>query len=150
MSYSVFTNPPLDFSPTVEVSSCYLECDNKILLLKRHPDRPQGKTWGVPGGKIEKNEQPREALIREVYEEVGLKIQDCEIKEIGQLFIRLPHVDYIYHMFFVLLQELPLLNLELTEHDEARWVTYLEALQFPLIKGGKEALNYYQEFRLYE
>jgi mutator protein MutT len=147
MEYHLFNEPATNFYPTVEVSGCYLEYQNKILLLRRHAERPQGGTWGVPAGKLEKGETSQEALIREVFEEIGFNIQDQKIEEIGKLFIRLPHVDYVYHMFFVLLRELPHLHLELTEHEELRWVNFSEALQVPLVTGGKEGLEHYQRFR---
>lgn len=147
MNYSIFTHPPKDFNPTVEAAGCYCEFEDKILLLKRHPDRPQGNTWGVPGGKLEKGEDPRAAVIREIREEVGLDIADDGLVEIGRLYVRLPYVDYVFHLFRKRFLARPDIVLELKEHLEAKWVTISEALQLPLISGGKEALEYYGRFK---
>lgn len=43
----------------------------KVLLIKRR-DIP---VWVLPGGGIEKEETPEEAVTREVYEETGLTVQ---------------------------------------------------------------------------
>lgn len=143
MIYSIFKEPPPDFHPTVEVASCYCEYENKILLLKRHPNKSQGNTWGVPAGKLERGETPRMAVIREIQEEVGLHIDDEDLRELGRHYVRLPHVDYVYHMFCKRFVIQPSIILGLDEHLEAQWVTVAEASLLPLIAGGKEVLNYY-------
>ncbi len=145
MKYSIFIEPPKDFNSSVEAAGCYCEWTDKILLLKRHHQKPQGNTWGVPGGKMEKNETPRMAVIREIKEEVGLDIDDITLAIVGRLYCRLPHVDYVYHLFRKQFSVQPEVHLELEEHLEMKWVTIKEALEFPLIAGGIEALKYYQE-----
>jgi 8-oxo-dGTP diphosphatase len=145
VKHSVFVEAPADFSPRVEAAGCYCEFGDKILFLKRHSTRPQGDTWGVPGGKLEKGESPRSAVIREVQEEVGIEIDGAGLKEVGRLYIRLPEADYVFHLFRNRFESCPEMTLALEEHQEARWVTFSEALQLPLITGGKEALEYYRE-----
>lgn len=145
-NYSIFTSPPHDFAPSVEVAGCYCEFEDKILLLRRHPQKAQGNTWGLPAGKLEKNEDPRRAAIREVYEEVGLEIEGIDLEEVGKLFVRLDHVDFIFHMFRKRFYVYPFIHLGLKEHLEAKWITLAEALELPLIIGGRESLNYYQQF----
>ena len=85
-SVSVFRVKPQDFSPSVEVAACYVEFNGKFLFLKRSVGKPQENTWGVPAGKIEKGETPRQAVFRETFEEVGIrldegKVGDVEIKK---------------------------------------------------------------------
>lgn len=147
MEYSIFTEAPKDFNPAVEAAGCYCEFETSILLLKRHPGRPQGNTWGVPGGKLEEGEDPRAAVIREVWEEVGINISDEGLQEMGRLYIRLPYVDYVFHLFRKRFSVCPDIILELKEHLEARWVSIPEALQLPLISGGREALEFYMRFK---
>src|ERR1041385_2874044 len=49
----------------------------RVLLLK-HRFRP-GSGWGLPGGFIEKGEQPADALRRELREEIGMEISEPEV-----------------------------------------------------------------------
>jgi len=51
-----------------------LTYDNKILLIKRVRGEYVG-LWGLPGGKIEKNEHLSEAAIREIFEEAGIQAE---------------------------------------------------------------------------
>jgi len=51
---------------------------NKLLLTKRGK-RPYKGWWELPGGFIDRGESSEEAAIREIKEEVGLKIQLMKI-----------------------------------------------------------------------
>jgi 8-oxo-dGTP diphosphatase len=143
----VSQTPPADFHPTLEVAGCYCEFEDKILFLKRSPHKKYGTSWGIPGGKLEAGETPVNAVIREVFEEVGFTVQASDLTDVGTLYIRHPDVDYIFHRFRTRFTTIPLMDLSLEEHIEARWVTFEEAMELPLISGGKEALVSYQEFR---
>lgn len=46
----------------------------RLLITQRAPHLSKGGYWEFPGGKLEWNESPELALIREVHEEVGLEI----------------------------------------------------------------------------
>lgn len=47
---------------------------NQILIAKRPLKLHQGGKWEFPGGKVELNETTTQALIRELEEEVALKV----------------------------------------------------------------------------
>ncbi len=143
--YSVNREPPEGFHPGIYVSGCYCICKGKLLLLKRHPERPQGGTWGVPAGKMEKGETPHMTVVREVFEEVGLQIDTPDLQDFGPLYCRLRHLDYVFHVFYKQFEEFPQIHLAEDEHLECVWVTPQEAYQLPLIVGGKEALNFFTE-----
>jgi 8-oxo-dGTP diphosphatase len=57
------------------VSLLLLVKNKKFLLLKRSPSEYKySGFWGLPGGSVEKNETPTDALIREIGEELGISI----------------------------------------------------------------------------
>ena len=49
--------------------------NDKILITKRKSEGLLGGLWEFPGGKIEKGETPEEACLRELKEEVNLKVE---------------------------------------------------------------------------
>jgi ADP-ribose pyrophosphatase YjhB (NUDIX family) len=48
--------------------------DGKVLLVRRTMTPGQGK-WTIPGGFVEFDEDPREAVVREVLEETGYQVK---------------------------------------------------------------------------
>jgi len=52
--------------------------DNGRVLLLKHRFRP-GSGWGLPGGFIEKDEQPADAIRRELREEIEMEISEPEV-----------------------------------------------------------------------
>jgi ADP-ribose pyrophosphatase YjhB (NUDIX family) len=52
--------------------------DEGCVLLVKHVFRP-GSGWGIPGGFINKGEQPEDAARRELREEIGLELDRVEL-----------------------------------------------------------------------
>lgn len=55
----------------------------RILITQRRLHVPHGGLWEFPGGKLEAQELPEHALIREIREEVGLEVQQYNF--LGQI-----------------------------------------------------------------
>ena len=60
---------------TVLVSAVALiDADGRVLLAQRPEGKSMAGLWEFPGGKVERGESPRQALRREIAEELGLEI----------------------------------------------------------------------------
>ncbi len=46
----------------------------RLLLTQRPLDRHMGGLWEFPGGKVHPSESPADALVRELYEELGIEV----------------------------------------------------------------------------
>ena len=64
------------------VVASLIEKEGKYLVAERPPGSWMEGYWEFPGGKIEKDEDPRAALAREVEEEIGIAIEVGEVEEI--------------------------------------------------------------------
>ena len=101
----------------VRVVAAIIVHEDKIFATQRgYGDFKDG--WEFPGGKIEENETPQEALVREIKEEL-----DTEI-EVGEL---LDTVEYDYPKFHLSMDcficTIKSGDLVLKEHEAAKWLT---------------------------
>ncbi|WP_343207512.1 bifunctional GNAT family N-acetyltransferase/(deoxy)nucleoside triphosphate pyrophosphohydrolase [Ameyamaea chiangmaiensis] len=55
-------------------AAALLDRDNRVLLARRPEGKPMAGLWEFPGGKIEQDETPEDALIRELREELGIEV----------------------------------------------------------------------------
>jgi len=72
---------------SIEVSAALIFRDGKLLITQRHANSHLGGLWEFPGGKREDAETFEQCLVREIREELGLKIS------VGELFAEVAH-DY--------------------------------------------------------
>ncbi len=138
----IFLEPPNDFQPKVHVSGCYVtDAEGRLLLLRRHPLKIEGGTWGVPGGKHDPGETPLQAACRELREETGLDLPEDAFTPLGTFYVRLSYGDFPYHPFAAAVERVPTIRLAADEHTEAKWVTPHEALALPLMEDEDDVLK---------
>lgn len=111
--------------------------NHEILITKRNAEASFGGLWEFPGGKIEPNESAESALIREVLEEVNLKVISYEF---------LTQVDYQYPEKFVSLMVYNITeyqgNAQCSENQQALlWVNPQELRNFEYPKANATILN---------
>jgi len=54
------------------VAAALIDKDGRVLLAQRPPNKSMAGLWEFPGGKVEDGENPEDALIRELNEELGI------------------------------------------------------------------------------
>ena len=63
------------------VVEAIIKNDNYFLIVQRNKNKHMGLKWEFPGGKVEENETFEEALVREINEELSIKIN---LHKLGQ------------------------------------------------------------------
>jgi len=82
---------------TVLVSAAALiDPDGRVLLAQRPEGKSMAGLWEFPGGKIEPGETPEAALIRELYEELGIETWESCLAP-------LPFASHTYDDFHLLM-----------------------------------------------
>ena len=101
---------------SIDVVAAVIRDGDKILTTQRGYGKYKDY-WEFPGGKIEKNETPEEALKREIYEEL-----DTEIT-VGE---SIDTIEYDYPEFHLIMKcywaEIVKGDLILKEHEAAKWL----------------------------
>lgn len=64
--------------PVVAVAAgCWINARGEVLIAQRPEGKIAAGQWEFPGGKIENNETPRAALVREWREELGVEVREA-------------------------------------------------------------------------
>lgn len=125
----------------IKVVAALIEKDNKILIAKRSTGEPNvlGK-WEFPGGKVELNEDEKNAIEREIFEEFELKVNAkkfivnnvCTYPN-KTVDLRLYSCDYISGDF------------KLHDHSEYAWVEKNALLNYDLAPADIPLAKYIKE-----
>lgn len=101
---------------TIKVAAAIIKNDDKIFVAQRGYGEFKDR-WEFPGGKINQNETPQQALIREIYEELDTVV------EVGKLIDTIeydyPDFHLIMYCFLCTVKEGTLV---LKEHEAAKWL----------------------------
>ncbi|MDO5535939.1 MAG: (deoxy)nucleoside triphosphate pyrophosphohydrolase [Desulfovibrionaceae bacterium] len=65
----------------IEVAAGLLWRGSLVLCCRRPEGRPQAGFWEFPGGKLKEGENAREALARELAEELGIETGSCLLRQ---------------------------------------------------------------------
>jgi 8-oxo-dGTP pyrophosphatase MutT (NUDIX family) len=109
--------------------SCFIVHEAKVLLV----NHPRYSKWLAPGGHVELDENPNEALVREIEEETGLDVEILSKQPEGDYpgteLLMVPeymgvheanpphrHIDLVYFA-----RAINNAHRQSDEHDEVRW-----------------------------
>jgi 8-oxo-dGTP pyrophosphatase MutT (NUDIX family) len=119
--------------------------DHHILLLRRAKDvRLFPGHWHGPAGKIEEGESPKQTIIREAFEEIGVKVDPFLGAVVVNKAPNFNHTELIWKeigLFFVVKdsEEVPMRK-EPHLHDAMEWfdLNHLPNPMIPVVKFGIE------------
>ncbi|CAL8470735.1 g10277 [Coccomyxa elongata] len=67
----------------VVVAVALLNDRGQVLLSRRTERQTFAGMWEFPGGKVEKNERPEAALVRELQEELGITVDEADLRPLS-------------------------------------------------------------------
>ena len=108
----------------------------EVLLFQRAFGDLAGGMWEFPGGKVEAGESEEAALIRELEEEITIRVQVG--KPIGSAQFQGNTLVYELTAFFV---EGPVEKIMLAEHEAMKWVTHQAVVQSELALGDRPLMD---------
>lgn len=119
----------------VGVLFCSTASLRHLFLLRNNP---RATVWGLPGGKVERNESLRDALQRECNEEIGYWPENAKLFPIEKFTS--PDERFVYHTFYCFVENefTPQLN---HEHVGYCWCNR-DVYPQPLHSGLFNTLNY--------
>jgi mutator protein MutT len=144
VQYSINVDRPCNFQAIMEVACCICLWGDKMLLLKRRKDKPEGGVWCFPGGKLELGETPVQAVVRELFEEVGLDVHE-QLQKVQSVYVQKETKCFVLHLFVKEFSSCPTIALEVAAHEDAIWMTAEESSKLPLILGFKDLMSLYKK-----
>lgn len=122
-----------------------MKVEDKYLLIKR-TEIKRGKPnmypkyWDIPGGMVEKNELPKEALVRETKEEVNLDVKVNEIIYEDSNFDRNKDIVFtrLVYLCDVINNDKSNIILQVDEHDDFKLINSLDEMKNEKIVGYVE------------
>ena len=110
------------------VTAAIIEREDKVLIARRSPNSKLAGMWEFPGGKVELGESLQECLVRELNEELGIKVV------VGRLLIsseyHYEHGSFRIHAFEA---DWVSGDISLRDHDLIEWVTLEEIASYSLL-----------------
>ena len=118
-------------TPRITVTAAVIRREESVLITQRPEDGLLGGLWEFPGGKLEQGEDLAACLLREIEEELGLKIEI--VRPIGVYNHAYTHFKVTLHAFDCRMAE----NGQVLEERGVaahRWVTPADLASFPMGK----------------
>ena len=123
----------------VFASSCILLKKNKILITKRPADKPFPHYWEFSGGKLERGESFYDAIIRELQEELGIKVKSKDLSIID-------NVSHSYELNSIVVMAVFYIRnwtgiVKAKEGQQIQWLTAVDLCKVKFLEGSKTILD---------
>jgi 8-oxo-dGTP diphosphatase len=124
-------------------AAALIDVEGRILIAKRPLGKPLGGLWEFPGGKLVAGETPEECLIRELAEELGIKVTQACLAP----FVFTSHAYDSFH----LLMPLYLCRrwegfVSALEHEAIAWVRPDQLGDYPMPPADSPLIAWLRDF----
>jgi len=120
---------------TLKVVAGFLKKGDKFLLVRRPLNKKRGGLWEFPGGKVEDGETLKEAIERELKEELGIETKAKNL--VCKTIYKYPEGEIELSLLEVEFKEDPILK----EALESKWVTIEESEKLELCPADMRILK---------
>ncbi|HLW84327.1 MAG TPA: (deoxy)nucleoside triphosphate pyrophosphohydrolase [Candidatus Sulfotelmatobacter sp.] len=127
----------LGCSPMKRVVAALIQKDGKILVCQRTRHQTMPLKWEFPGGKIEEGEQPRDALRRELEEELGIMATIGD--EVARIQHEYPNGGMVELRFFIVREYKR--EIENRIFREIRWSGVKELPAYDFLEADRTLVN---------
>jgi 8-oxo-dGTP diphosphatase len=129
------------YRPSIQVAAGVFHSKTQFLAMQRSDSEPGSGKWEFPGGGVESNESPEEAVIRELKEELGVT---SEInKKLGLWSFTYPFLHVELHVFLVSTED-SLDSLTLSVHKSMQWVNSEDASRLDWLEADLPIVEHLQ------
>ncbi len=135
---TIYFTRPENFKPKFSAVGLYLMHDGKILFLKY--TKKYDAAWTLPSGKVNVDETELDGVIRETFEETGVKLDKDKLIHLFIAHASYPDNDFDWFVYRYDIDEMPKILLS-DEHSDYVWVTPEEALKLKLIAHEVDCLK---------
>ncbi|WP_169545082.1 NUDIX domain-containing protein [Sneathiella aquimaris] len=125
--------------PRVGCGAYIQDINKKVLLVKRRRD-PEAGSWGFPGGKVDFGETTKQATIREIKEELGLRIEVRGLAHLVEFIDTQNREHWLAPVYHASIQAGTPLIKEPEAIAELKWFD-LSALPNQLTEATRQTLN---------
>ncbi|HUB93550.1 MAG TPA: NUDIX hydrolase [Verrucomicrobiae bacterium] len=100
----------------------------QILVLKRHPQTPEGGTWGLVGGKVDPEEDIVHTAIRKTHAEIGYAVDPSHLEFLKTYHWDRDDLDITFDVFRLNIIHNIVINIDPLGSTEYKW-SYPRELQ---------------------
>ena len=124
------------------VACSLIDTDGRILLAKRPHHSEMGGLWEFPGGKIESEETPEFALVRELKEELQIDTNESCLAPLSFSSHRYPEFQILLLLYICRKWKgIP----RALSASELKWVHANDLREYPMPEANKEFISHLQD-----
>ena len=112
----------------ITVAGGIIQKDDKLLIAQRHRKDSHGLKWEFPGGTLKPDECGEDGVVRELMEELSIEV---EVERYFGYYTE-PPLRILYYLVRYVSGEI-----KLVEHEQVKWVTKAELLDYDLLTGDR-------------